>query len=191
MLKKKVIFRLDRVITTTITMKINLTFINRSFITIASAVAFGLILLKEHLTDGIATHYILHNKDLPGFSNMWGLITIPAVTWLALILIEKNSLKASSKNTEIRFLVALLFGISMCLAWFFDLENLMSYSMIGIIVLSVFLKMNRADLYLGYVLGMMYTFGAVLPIIIATVLFIIFTLTNAIRIGVLLLFKKA
>lgn len=172
-------------------MKINLTFTNRILITITSTVAFALILLKEHLTDGIATHYLLHDKDLPGFSNWWGLITIPAITWLALILIEKNSHKDSSKNTELRFLAAFLFGISMCFAWFFDLETLMSYSMIGIIVLSVFIKMNRPELFLGYVLGMMYTFGAVLPIIIATVLVIIFTLTNAIRMGVLLLLKRS
>lgn len=172
-------------------MKINLTFTNRILITVASTVAFGLILLKEYLTDGIATHYLLHNKDLPGFSNWWGLITIPAITWLSLILIEKISRKAPSRNTEIRFLSALLFGISMCFAWFFQLETLMSYSMIGIIVLSVLIKMNRPELFLGYVLGMMYTFGAVLPIIIGTVLVIIFTLTNAIRVGVLLLLKRA
>lgn len=172
-------------------MTFNLSLNNRLIITGISTVAFSLVLLQEYLTGGIATHYLLHDKNLPGFSNWWGLITIPTVTWIALWLIKKRSNEFVTKNTLLRFLTALLFGITMSLAWNANLENLMLYMMLGSIILSLFILMYRPEIFLGFVLGMMLTFGAILPLILGVVLFIIFMITHAIKKAVLFLSKKA
>ncbi|WP_436515071.1 hypothetical protein [Ekhidna sp. To15] len=174
-------------------MNFNLSFNNRLLITGISTLAFCLILLQEYLNGGVATHYLLHDKDLPGFSNWLGLLTIPAMTWITLILI-KNQSSASTFVDRIQFRffgAALLFGIIMSLSWNFGLENLMLYMMLGGILLSLFILLYRPEIFLGFVLGMMLTFGAILPIIIGVVLFILFMIAHAIKNGVLFLSKKA
>lgn len=171
-------------------MKFSLSFNNRLLITAISTLAFSLILIQEYVGGGVATHYLLHDKDLPGFSNWWGLITIPAVTWIALSLIKNQSTESIPKGATLRFLAALLFGMTMSLAWNLSLESLMLYLMLGAILLSLFILLYRPEIFLGFVLGMMLTFGAILPIIIGVVLFIIFMIAHAIKMGVLFLTKK-
>ncbi|MEP0985313.1 hypothetical protein [Ekhidna sp.] len=171
-------------------MKLNLSFNNRLLITAISTLVFGLILLQEYLGGGVAIHYLLHDKDLPGFSNWWGLITIPIVTWITLSLIKKQSSESIPKGIQLRFLAALFFGIAMSLAWNLSLESLMLYMMLAVILLSLFILLYRPEIFLGFVLGMMLTFGAILPIIMGVVLFIIFMIAHTIKNGVLFLSKK-
>ena len=67
------------------------------------------------------------------------------------------------------FLVALLVGIALTVAFTMGNEAVASYIAQGIIVLAVLLPIYRAECFLGFVLGMTFTFGAVLPTAIGSV----------------------
>ncbi|MBT8222871.1 MAG: hypothetical protein KJN96_06845, partial [Eudoraea sp.] len=154
-------------------------------------------LLWDYLHEGVPTHYLLHSKDMPGISNWWGGITLPLVTFLLLFWIHKNFLKTSeldisetSKILVIRFIMALVFGI--LLSVFFTLGSpAPGYMMLIAIVLSFFLPLYKPEYLLGLILGMSYTFGANLPILVAFVLLLIFLVSyKLIRFGALVLIAR-
>ena len=63
--------------------------------------------------------------------------------------------------------------------------------MIGIIILSFFVPLFRPEYLLGFILGMSYTFGAILPIGIGIILTIIFIMSyKFIRYGILYIVSK-
>ncbi|MEL6559079.1 MAG: hypothetical protein AAFQ94_12900, partial [Bacteroidota bacterium] len=103
----------------------------------------------------------------------------------------KNRLAAqSTENLKIvayRFLSALGFGIVVSIMFMLG-SDLLGMIMIGVIALSFFLPFYKSEFLLGYILGLVYTFGGVLPVIISVVLLLIFTTTYlGIRKGILLL----
>lgn len=151
----------------------------------------------DYFHEGVPTHHVLHREDLPGISNWWGGIILPLLTWFLLYLIQKRmneNDRLNVKNNLIyfvyRFLGALLFGI--LLSFFFTIgSDIPGYMMIGVILLSFFIPLFRAEYLLGFLLGMTYTFGAILPIVIGIVLTIIFIITfKFVRSGVVYLVSK-
>jgi hypothetical protein len=71
------------------------------------------------------------------------------------------------------FIAALCFGLLLSLTFSFGLADIPFYLMIGLLTLSLFFPIYRAECFLGFVLGMVYTFGGVLPIGVASVLAIL------------------
>ncbi|NNG11564.1 MAG: hypothetical protein HKM92_15460 [Arenibacter sp.] len=151
----------------------------------------------DYFHGGVPTHYLLHSADLAGFSNWWGVIIIPVLTWFLLVRINKNindkSDKEGQQNTSYvvyRFLSALVFGI--LVSFFFAIgSDLPEYMMMGLIVLSFFVPLYRTEHFLGFVLGMAYTFGTVLPIIFGTIFILLFLLTyKVLRASVVYLMAK-
>ncbi len=60
--------------------------------------------------------------------------------------------------------------------------------MLAVILLSFFIPLYKPEYLLGMILGMSYTFGANLPILVAIVMMLIFLIAyKLIRFGVLLL----
>ena len=160
------------------------------------------ILIWAHLAwdyfhDGVPTHRILQSEDLPGISNWWGGIVLPLFTWLLLYLIQKrmninnnSNINSNSIHFTYRFLGGLLFGI--LLSFFFSIgSEIPGYMMIGIIPLSFFIPLYRPEYILGFVLGMTYTFGAILPIVVGIILTILFIISyKLIRSGILYIVSK-
>ncbi len=151
----------------------------------------------DYFHEGVPTHHILHREDLPGISNWWGGIVLPLLTWFLLVLIQNKVNqhdKSDVKNSLIyffyRFLGALMFGV--LLSFFFTIgSDIPGYMMIGIILISFFVSLFRPEYLLGFVLGMTYTFGAILPIGIGIVLTIIFIIAyKIVRSGILFLISK-
>ena len=68
-----------------------------------------------------------------------------------------------------RFL-ALAFGVVLSIAFSFDYANVSSTMFVGVLVLAMVLPLYRAECVLGFILGMAFTFGAVLPTIIAAII---------------------
>jgi len=157
----------------------------------------GLHILWEYLNAGVTTHYPLADDSLPGISNWWGLVSIPLISCLLVTLTqsrlgkEKYTADEALKEKELRsvaygFIGGLLFGISVSMLWAFRLESVLQYWIYLPILLSLFVSVHRPEHLLGFVLGMTFTFGGVLPIGIGSVLLVISLIVNkGIRGGVL------
>jgi hypothetical protein len=61
------------------------------------------------------------------------------------------------------FAAALLFGIVLSAFFTFGNTEIPGYMLIGLLLLALFLPIYRAECLLGFVIGMTFTFGAVLP----------------------------
>ena len=147
-----------------------LTTTNRILLTCVSIILIGGMLVWEHFNGGVKTHYMLQDDSLPGISNYWGLLVGGIVAWVTLYRIQTRVEKKPEteklgilKKTLLRFLVALVFGIT--LAMFFSMGNAqVSEAMtLGILVVSFLIPLYKAEYLLGYVLGLSFTIGVVLP----------------------------
>lgn len=152
-------------------------FTARLFFTAIITLAVWGLLAWDHFHGGVPYHHILQREDLPGFSNWWGGILLPCLTWLLLYRIEKRMNKDVPVQPPINilyaFIGALLFGILLSIFFTLDFTELPFYMMVGLISLSLFFPIYRAECLLGFVVGMTFTFGGVLPMIIGSFLSLI------------------
>ncbi|NAY92178.1 hypothetical protein GTQ34_09625 [Muricauda sp. JGD-17] len=163
----------------------------------ATATLFMLgMLLLEHSKGGVNSYHPLGNKDLPKISNWLSLLMIPVFSWLTLSSLQKrnrsenNKQKPISKSQFYSFMGAVLFGILTTIAFYGQL-GINSYLLVLTFVLALFIPIYRAEYYLGYVLGMIYGFGGVLPILFGGVSIIIYLIEyKLIRRGLLFVFNK-
>lgn len=136
------------------------------------------LILWEYSNGGVATHYPGADSSNIALSNWWGLLTIPILTLVALNLIERRTVKKEGAPEtdniivlqKYYFIAGLCFGLLASLLWGFGQQEYLPYVMLSPWVLSLFLRIYLPETTLGFVLAMMYTFGAVLPIIFALVI---------------------
>lgn len=133
----------------------------------------------EHFNGGIVSHHILNRSDLPAISNAWGMVLLPALTWFASGRVEKRIALHSGAtgatsglplNVTAGFLGSLLLGILLSVAFSNGYETMASSLFLGMFVLALLLRVYRAECLLGFVLGMTFTFGAVLPTLIGSII---------------------
>ena len=150
-------------------------------VTIGAFLVVMTFTLLEYFQGGVITHYFLADDDLPGFSNWWGLLTVPALAYLVSHLRRKED----PRSTITRFVIALVFGATISTLWVLGLERILPFLMLSPLFLSLFIRIHRGEILLGFVIGMIYAFGGVLPIIIGSVLmtacFIVNKLVQLIR----------
>ena len=146
-------------------------------------------LLWEYFNGGVVSHNLLAREDLPAFSNWWGLLTVPLLFWISISLINRrrrNLVHVESKseifeNTVLkRFLAALGFGLLMSLLWEFNYQSILQYLILFPVLLSFFKPVHLPEYFMGFALGMLFTFGGVLPILFGMVLLILCFLVNSI-----------
>jgi hypothetical protein len=145
---------------------------------IVSVIPALALILWEYFNGGVATHYPGADSSNLGLSNWWGLFTIPTLTWAALSLIERRSAtKDEKRNTnspialQKAYLIGgLVFGLVAAMLWELGQQEYLPYVMLSPWILSLFLKIYLPETTLGFVLAMMYTFGAVLPIVFSIVI---------------------
>lgn len=154
----------------------------RLYFTAMVTLAMWSFLAWDHYHGGVPAHHILARKDLPAISNWWGGILLPALTWFLLYRIQKRIGKTNNQNEEASvnfkpilygFTGALLFGV--VLSAFFSSGNsdMPGYMILSIFPLALFFPIYRAECLLGFVIGMTFTFGGVLPIGIGSVLLLL------------------
>jgi len=163
-------------------------------------IVFVFVLMAAHIAwdyfnGGVPTHYVLHSKDMPGFSNWWGLLTIPMTSFLLLSLIQKQYKKNPNPkkllNSTYGFLGGLFFGILLGILWTCDLQEIMPYLIWLPIVMSLFIPVHYPQHLLGFILGMTYIFGGVLSIGIGLFLLLLsFLVWTIFRRGIPFLFHK-
>ena len=126
----------------------------------------------EHFHGGVRSHHILNRADLPAISNAWGVLMLPAMAWFLIGRAHRrvNSQSHAAPPTPVvaTFIGALLFGALFAGSFAYGYETVTGYLFQGLIVLALLLPFYRAECVLGFVLGMTFTFGAVLPTLVGS-----------------------
>jgi hypothetical protein len=143
------------------------------------------LLLWNYFHGGVPSHHILARKDLPEISNWWGAVVLPLLTWFLLTRIQKRVVSAKDEQAPAAvaasfpmsivyaFAGALLFGILLSVFFSLHYTDIPGYMLQGLFLLALFLPLYRAEYLLGFVIGMTYTFGAVLPTGIGSIIALI------------------
>lgn len=139
-------------------------------------------LFWEHFHGGVASHHILQQQNLPVISNWWSGLLLPVLTWFLIGRTEKRIGKKASQGQKINKLhtkALLLFisglGLGVLIATSFTngysvfLDNVPYI----ILALSLIIPIFYAEFILGFILGMTYTFGAILPTVFILLLAIL------------------
>ncbi len=143
----------------------------RLYLTGIASIAVGALLIWDHYHGGVPSHHISANKDLPAISNWWGALLLPLLTLFLLYRIQKRAFD-KYEGAEARRLLpgvlygfagALLFGILIAACFTFGYPDITDYLILALLPLAIFFPIYRAECLLGFVVGMTYTFGAVLP----------------------------
>ncbi len=132
--------------------------------------------LWEYFHGGVTSHHLLASEEMPAISNWWGLLSVPVLTWITLTRIEVRRKNSSLQGGEFSaqvfrgFFGGLLFGLFLAMLWELGKADYMPYVLLLPLVLALVFPIHRAECLLGFVLGMTYTFGGVLPFLIALLL---------------------
>jgi hypothetical protein len=135
-------------------------------LTILVTIAIWSLLGWQHFHEGVPSHYLLQDPDLPLISNWWGGLLLPGLTWGLLSLSRRRVKDAKPPRTGpviTGLLAALAFGASMTITFFTGHESITGYLFFGLLPLALILPVHRPECLLGFVLGMTPGFGAVLP----------------------------
>jgi hypothetical protein len=125
----------------------------------------------EYTHGGIQSHHLLNRQDLPAISNWWGLLLLPVLGWFAS---RAAARQVSAKDgTVVKVLAAfagsLLLGAALSAAFAMGNEEVTSGLFFATLATGLVLRTYRAEYMFGFVLGMMFVFGAVLPALVASV----------------------
>ncbi len=145
-----------------------------------SACAFAAEVLHlgwEYTHGGVAAHHLLNDPNMPAISNWWGLLLVPLLAWFlvgriqrrAATLVQAGSRERFRTLTQARFLAALLWGGALALAFTLN-HPAVTWIFFGAFGAALCVHAWRAEYVLGFALGMTFTFGAVLPVLVAGVI---------------------
>ncbi len=146
---------------------------------IVATVSIGIwvLLIWQYFHGGVPSHSFMARKDMPSISNWWGALLLPLLTYFSIYSIQKRLFIDKNEVISPKQLqsVLLLFIVGLCYA------GVMAYCFVtkkndingilfqGLFVLALIFPLFRAEFFLGFVIGLTYTFGAILPTFIASV----------------------
>ncbi len=145
-------------------------------------IAIWSLLTWNYYNGGVPSHHILAREDMPQISNWWGGLLLPLLTWFLLYRIQKRIVRNAGKNAQATtpavsifygFAGGLLFGMLLSLFFSLGYMEIPGYMLMGLLVLALWLPVYRAECLLGFVIGMTFTFGTVLPTGVGTILALI------------------
>ena len=159
----------------------------RIIITVIISVLILDLLIWDYFHGGVPSHHLLDQKNLPAISNWWSGLLLPVISWIMLGKIKTRienqtkieaRYKSEMKSILWRFSIGLIFGIILSVSFIknykFFLDNVPYLLLITSFIVPIFFS----EFILGFVFGMTYTFGAILPtafiLIIAGIGFIIY-----------------
>lgn len=159
----------------------------RLIITVIISVLILGLLIWDYFHDGVPSHHILDQKNLPAISNWWSAILLPILTWILLGKIKsriENQTKIDSQYKSaitrvlVRFSIGLVFGIILSVSFINNYKPFLDNVLYLLLILSFIAPIFFSEFILGFVLGMTYTFGAILPtafiLIMAAIGFVIY-----------------
>ena len=135
--------------------------------TLAVTLFVVLHLTIEMLTGGVRVHYPLMRDDLPALSNWWGLILLPSMAWVFYSAMPKDDSSAAwfglNRTVLYRLGGAFLYGGAMGAAFELGLGEMPAYMMLALLVMGIAYPLYRAEIVLGLIMGMTYSFGSIIP----------------------------
>ncbi|MCC2957442.1 hypothetical protein LK542_17635 [Massilia sp. IC2-477] len=131
----------------------------------------------EYTHGGVPAHHLLNNPDLPAISNWWGLLVVPLLVWFLVGRIQRRAASLTQGGSHerfftqvrLRFVAALLWGATLAIAFTLG-HPAVTWIFFGAFAVGLFVHAYRAEYVLGFALGMSFTFGAVLPVLITSVI---------------------
>ena len=154
----------------------------RLYFTAAVTFLLWSLLVWNYFHGGIPSHHLLADETLPEISNIWGGLLLPVLTWFLLYRIQVRINRRNDGNSSVTysvskilygFVAAVLFGIVLSVFFTFGNTDVPGYMLILLFLLAVFIPIYRSEYILGFVIGMTYTFGAVLPTLVGSILALI------------------
>jgi uncharacterized membrane protein len=136
-------------------------------------------LFWEHFHGGVASHHILYQQNLPAISNWWSGLLLPILTWLLISRTEKRLGKQCSQVQQTNnlqrmvlrlFVTGIVLGISIATSFTNGYSLFLDNVLYIILVLSLIIPIYYSEFMLGFILGMTYTFGAILPTVFILIL---------------------
>lgn len=121
----------------------------------------------EALHGGIQTHHLLQRADLPAVSNAWGLLVLPLLAaWAAGRWPADRA--ATRERGWVMLGLAVPWLVALAMSWSMaqELSGVTELLFMGLLAAAVVLPGYRPECLLGFVLGMSWTIGAVLPTVI-------------------------
>jgi len=133
----------------------------------------GSHLAYEHFSGGVASHHLLNRSDLPAISNWLGLLILPVLGWALGVRVRNQSTQSGLLGVPLviwfGFVGSMLYGAGLAVSFQLGASTISSSMFFGLFVLAVLLPIYRAEYILGFVVGMTFTFGGVLPSMVAAV----------------------
>jgi hypothetical protein len=129
----------------------------------------------EHVSGGIKSHHLLNSADLPAISNWFELITLPLLA-VMLGLSCRNQTAVTTRwagvpvNMLPAFFGAMLYGAAIAISFALGAAAVTEVAFFGLFGCALLLPIYRVQFITGFVLTMTFTFGGVLPLIIAATL---------------------
>ena len=141
------------------------------------SVGIWALLIWQHYHGGVPSHSFMARKDMPTISNWWGGLLLPLLTYFSIHRIQKRLFLTGENNVVspkqlqsvlLLFVSGLIY--SGLMAYFYKTGNtdLTSILFQGLFLLALNFPIYRAEFFLGFVIGLTYTFGAILPTFIAS-----------------------
>ncbi len=146
------------------------------------ALAIWSLLVWQHSHGGVPSRSFLARNDMPLISNWWGALTLPVLTWFLTGRVANRLAQQSDNRTatnvawrkiQLGCAVALIYAIAVASAFVTGHNDISSGLFQALPVLALFVPIFRAECVVGFVLGLTYSFGGVLPLFIATILSVI------------------
>lgn len=142
--------------------------LHRLLLVAAASLYIWVLLAFEHYNGGVVSHHLLHREDLPAISNWWGALVLPLLSWFLTGRIYKRVVTAYPLAVVAGFIAALLFGILLSVLFLYQQQQMLSGLMLSLPLLALIFPLYRAEFLLGFVLGMCFTFGVLIPIGVGT-----------------------
>ena len=152
----------------------------RISITVIIGILVFVFLLWDYFHGGVPSHHILHQKDLPAISNWWSGLLLPALSWILLGRMKNRIEKEPASISHVIRLavIGLIVGLLLAVSFTFNFKPFLDNVLYVLLILCFIVPVFYAEFILGFVLGMTYTFGAILPtafiLIMAAIGFVIY-----------------
>lgn len=144
-----------------------------AFLALSSLVLAAAVLAYEYFDGGVPSHHLLDRPDFPAISNWFGLVVLPLLGWLLGVRL-RNHLTTSTgsglaKGIWAGLVGSLLYGAALAISFELGPSAVTTGLFFGLFVLAAVLPIYRVEYISGFVVGMNFTFGAVLPVLVAVV----------------------
>lgn len=127
----------------------------------------------EHVNGGVRSHHLLDRADLPAISNWFGLVVLPVLGALFGLRIRRALASPARPGLLVGIWLglgcAMAYGMALAVSFTLGASTITSGLFLSLFLLAAALPIYRVECILGFVVGMTFTFGAVLPALVATV----------------------